>query len=95
MLNGKIRTKETRLYERFYFQEAVKFVMAMCILIVQSRGITSMLRTLRRDIVEKPTEMLKMSVPSAVYAIQNNMTYVALSNLDVAVQQVTVSLITP
>ncbi len=33
-------------------------------------------------------ELLKLSVPSVVYAVQNNMAFVALSNLDAAVYQV-------
>lgn len=35
---------------------------------------------------------LKMSVPSIVYAIQNNLDFVALSNLDPGVYQVTIQL---
>lgn len=35
-----------------------------------------------------PTELLKLSVPSVVYAVQNNMAFLALSNLDAAVYQV-------
>lgn len=39
-------------------------------------------------IFRSPMELLKLSVPSVVYAIQNNMAFVALSNLDAAVYQV-------
>lgn len=39
-------------------------------------------------IFRSPRELLKLSVPSVVYAIQNNMAFVALSNLDAAVYQV-------
>lgn len=35
-----------------------------------------------------PKELLKLSVPSVVYAVQNNMAFLALSNLDAAVYQV-------
>ena len=35
-----------------------------------------------------PKELLKLSVPSVVYGLQNNMAFVALSNLDAAVYQV-------
>lgn len=35
-----------------------------------------------------PSELLKLSVPSVVYAVQNNMAFLALSNLDAAVYQV-------
>lgn len=44
--------------------------------------------TLQEHIFCSPKELLKLSVPSVVYAIQNNMAFIALSNLDVAVYQV-------
>lgn len=37
---------------------------------------------------DKPIEVLKMSVPSIVYTFQNNLEFVALSNLSAAVYQV-------
>ena len=37
---------------------------------------------------ESPIEMLKVSVPSFLYVIQNNLLYLALSNLDAATYQV-------
>lgn len=47
---------------------------------------------LKNTIVEhvfcSPKELLKLSVPSLVYAVQNNMAFLALSNLDAAVYQV-------
>ncbi|KAG7239709.1 hypothetical protein INR49_028645 [Caranx melampygus] len=42
-----------------------------------------------------PKELLKLSVPSVVYAVQNNMAFLALSNLDAAVYQVTYQLKIP
>lgn len=43
---------------------------------------------LTEHILFSPNELLKLSVPSVVYAIQNNMAFLALSNLDAAVYQV-------
>ncbi|GMT17156.1 hypothetical protein PFISCL1PPCAC_8453 [Pristionchus fissidentatus] len=40
----------------------------------------------------QPRELLRMSVPSIAYAIQNNLDFVALSNLDPGVYQVTTQL---
>ncbi|XP_072217824.1 CMP-sialic acid transporter isoform X2 [Leuresthes tenuis] len=53
-----------------------------------------------KDVIEEhiffsPKELLKLSVPSIVYAVQNNMAFVALSNLDAAVYQVTYQLKIP
>lgn len=35
-----------------------------------------------------PDQMLKMSVPSFLYVVQNNLLYLALTNLDAATYQV-------
>lgn len=43
---------------------------------------------LREEILDKPWETLKLAVPSGLYTIQNNLLYVALSNLDAATYQV-------
>ena len=39
---------------------------------------------------DKPTETLKMLLPSALYAMQNNLLHIALSHLDAATFQVLV-----
>lgn len=44
--------------------------------------------TIEEHIFFSPIELLKLSVPSLVYAVQNNMAFIALSNLDAAVYQV-------
>lgn len=44
--------------------------------------------SLSENVLGSPKELLKLSVPSLVYAVQNNMAFLALSNLDAAVYQV-------
>lgn len=52
-------------------------------------GSPSQLRhVITKHILCSPVELLKLSVPSVVYAVQNNMAFLALSNLDAAVYQV-------
>ena len=46
------------------------------------------LKLLKHEIIDKYKETLKVSVPSFLYTIQNNLLYVALSNLDAATFQV-------
>jgi solute carrier family 35 (UDP-sugar transporter), member A1/2/3 len=48
----------------------------------EDKGIKGLVRTIKRDIVNQPVEMLKMFVPAGLYCVQNNLAYVAISNLD-------------
>ncbi|GAA5809447.1 hypothetical protein MFLAVUS_002855 [Mucor flavus] len=44
------------------------------------------------EIYQKPREVVKMLIPSGLYALQNNLLYIALSNLEAATFQVTYQL---
>lgn len=52
----------------------------------QSDG--SLLTELKIHVLESPVEMAKLSIPSFMYTVQNNLLYFALSNLDAATYQV-------
>jgi UDP-sugar transporter A1/2/3 len=41
------------------------------------------------EVVQKPGETAKLLIPSGLYTIQNNLLFVALTNLDAATYQVT------
>lgn len=49
-----------------------------------------MFSLLKGEIVNKPVETMKLAIPAGIYTLQNNLLYVALSNLDAATYQVTV-----
>ncbi|XP_068459044.1 solute carrier family 35 member A3b [Clinocottus analis] len=49
-------------------------------------------RLLKEEIVNKPVETMKLAIPAGIYTLQNNLLYVALSNLDAATYQVTYQL---
>ena len=60
----------------------------MCLSLRESGGLTRWRSSVVEHIFRSPKELLKLSVPSVVYAVQNNMAFLALSNLDAAVYQV-------
>ncbi|KAK1786561.1 hypothetical protein P4O66_003012 [Electrophorus voltai] len=55
-------------------------------------SVHAMNQTLWDEIVSKPLETLKLTIPSGIYTLQNNLLYVALSHLDAATYQVTYQL---
>ncbi|XP_043941784.1 UDP-N-acetylglucosamine transporter-like isoform X2 [Protopterus annectens] len=70
--------------------ELMKF--AVCFLLVfkdSNFSITGLSKVLQEEIVKKPMDVLKLSIPAGLYTLQNNLLYVALSNLDAATYQVT------
>ncbi|XP_062896428.1 CMP-sialic acid transporter isoform X1 [Mobula hypostoma] len=75
--------------------EVLKLILSLGMLARDMGSLSGVLAALRDHTVRSPKEMLKLSVPSLVYAVQNNMAFVALSNLDAAVYQVTYQLKIP
>ncbi|KAG0366359.1 nucleotide-sugar transporter-domain-containing protein [Gamsiella multidivaricata] len=72
-----------------FFAEIIKLLACVAVLAYKTKSIPRTIYILRKDIVEQPQEILKMLVPSGLYALQNNLLYVALSNLEAATFQVT------
>lgn len=52
-------------------------------------NVQAMNQLLKEEIVNKPMETMKLAIPAGIYTLQNNLLYVALSNLDGATYQVT------
>lgn len=52
----------------------------------------SSLVSLKNDIIKKPRDTFKLAIPAGLYTLQNNLLFVALSNLDAATYQVTYQL---
>ncbi|XP_010881107.1 CMP-sialic acid transporter isoform X2 [Esox lucius] len=75
--------------------EVIKLFLSLGMLIKETGSFDRLKATVVQHVFQSPKELLKLSVPSVVYAIQNNMAFIALSNLDAAVYQVTYQLKIP
>jgi len=99
MLGLSMRYARTRPGDMFisttavFMAELVKLV--TCLGLVwndEDRSFSKWWATLDKTIIKQPLDTVKVMVPSAVYLIQNNLLYVAASNLDVATYQITYQL---
>ncbi|KAG0323378.1 hypothetical protein BGZ99_002795 [Dissophora globulifera] len=71
------------------FAELIKLAACFAVLVYKTKSFSRTMYIVRKDILEQPGEILKMLVPSGLYALQNNLLYIALSNLEAATFQVT------
>ncbi|XP_060739078.1 CMP-sialic acid transporter [Tachysurus vachellii] len=91
------RTVQSELYfstTAVCLTEIIKLFLSLGMLVRETGG-WSRCKGVVVEQVFTPVELLKLSVPSVVYAVQNNMAFIALSNLDAAVYQVTYQLKIP
>ena len=68
--------------------ELMKFIICLGVVGYQCGSLEGLVKQLQKHILHSPGELLKLSVPSFLYMIQNNLLYLALSNLDAATYQV-------
>ncbi len=69
--------------------ESIKVAVCLLYLLVVNRGLCGLISELKAEIVDKPLETAKLLVPSLLYVVQNNLLFVAVSNLDPGAYQVT------
>ncbi|KAI8969928.1 nucleotide-sugar transporter-domain-containing protein [Mycotypha africana] len=75
-----------------FLAEVLKIIACLLVMRYQQGTNERFLYLIKKEILERPTETLKMLIPSGLYALQNNLLYVALSNLEAATFQVTYQL---
>ncbi|KAI9484385.1 nucleotide-sugar transporter-domain-containing protein [Zychaea mexicana] len=72
-----------------FLAEVLKIIACLAVMYHQQRYWSKFVLVVRQEILGKPKETAKMLIPSSLYALQNNLLYVALSNLEAATFQVT------
>ncbi|KAJ1428359.1 nucleotide-sugar transporter-domain-containing protein [Ochromonadaceae sp. CCMP2298] len=68
--------------------ELLKFVTCITVVAYQGGGVNAAYRSMKDEVLTQPYEILKLSVPSLLYTVQNNLLFYALSHLDAATFQV-------
>ncbi|CAG2196531.1 SLC35A1_2_3 [Mytilus edulis] len=72
--------------------EAFKMMASFAIILYQEKSVPKSVRHLVKNIIDQPVDCIRMSIPAVIYVFQNNLFYVAVSNLDAATCQVTYQL---
>jgi UDP-sugar transporter A1/2/3 len=72
-----------------FLAEVLKIIACLIVMRHQQGTWERFSTMVRKEILGRPSETLKMLIPSGLYALQNNLLYVALSNLEAATFQVT------
>ncbi|XP_067137130.1 CMP-sialic acid transporter-like [Centruroides vittatus] len=76
-----------------FLSETFKLLVSLAMLIHTCRwNWTSLSILLQKEVINKRTEFLKLLIPAALYALQNNLVYISLTNLDPATFQVSTNL---
>lgn len=72
-----------------FLMEVMKFIICLSVVFMQCNyDLKKFLSELTVHVYHSPYEILKLSVPSFLYTVQNNLLYLALTNLDAATYQV-------
>lgn len=71
-----------------FAMETMKFAICAGVIWFQLGSANLLVKEMRHHVLDSPGEILKLSVPSFLYMVQNNLLYLALTNLDAATYQV-------
>ncbi|VDK34875.1 unnamed protein product, partial [Anisakis simplex] len=67
-----------------FFTEIMKLVTCMLVEIREKQGVLNMLRFVNAQVFGNPWDTMKVCVPAMIYTVQNNLFYLAASNLEAA-----------
>lgn len=71
--------------------EVLKFVVCIFMIFYECAfDVVATFQLLKLEVIDKSMETLKVSIPSFLYTLQNNLLYIALTYLDAATFQVSV-----
>lgn len=71
-----------------FVMEVMKLIICLLVVAYDSGGLTLFAHELHHHTIGSPMEIVKLCVPSLLYTVQNNLLYLALTNLDAATYQV-------
>ena len=71
-----------------FVMEIMKLILCLAVVLYDSGGLSEFARELHHHTIGSPLEIAKLCVPSLLYTVQNNLLYLALTNLDAATYQV-------
>ncbi|CAG9539528.1 unnamed protein product [Cercopithifilaria johnstoni] len=90
-----VRTRPREMFlstVAIFFAEVIKLIICILFLTVQEKSLIRCLKVMYKDIIKQPIDTLKVCVPAVIYVIQNNLLYIAVSNLPAATYMVTYQL---
>lgn len=87
----RTHTVDSQLYlssTAVFMMELSKFILCNAIIAWEQKSLRGLANEIRMHTIGNPKDMMKLCVPSLLYTVQNNLLYVALTNLDAATYQI-------
>uniref|UniRef100_A0A915PZT0 Uncharacterized protein n=1 Tax=Setaria digitata TaxID=48799 RepID=A0A915PZT0_9BILA len=90
-----VRTRPREMFlstVAIFFAEVIKLFICILFLTIQEKSLKRCLKVMYVNIIKQPIDTLKVCVPAVIYVFQNNLLYIAVSNLPAATYMVTYQL---